>query len=83
MSGFEARVEVTLLTICNDKLEQTRCFERLRDATYVCGTKSRVLVCSGEIDGVVDGTTGNLSKSLLVHGQETGRGTLEFTSTAG
>lgn len=81
MLGLVARDEVTLLTICDiDKLDASSRFEV---STYVCGAKGRVLVCGGEVDGVVDGTAGDLSKSLLVHGSETCRGALQFTSTAG
>ena len=65
------------------KVRDNVMFQAIEECSYVCGTKSRVLVCGGEVDGVVDGTAGDLSKSLLVHGQETGRGALEFSSTAG
>lgn len=86
MSGLEAREDLTLLTICfiatsAKTLQHTT--KRERKTTYVCSTKSRVLICGGEVDGVVDGTAGHLSKSLLVHGQETCRGALQFAGSAG
>ena len=53
------------------------------DVTYVLGTEGGVLAGVCEVDGVVDGTARDLGKSLLVHGAESSRRTLKFTSTTG
>jgi len=53
------------------------------DVTYVLGTEGGVLAGVCEVDGVVDGTAGDLGKGLLVHGAESSRGALDFTGTTG
>jgi hypothetical protein len=82
MLGLVAREVVTLLTIWENKISVHWILKKEEVRwTYVGGTKSRVLTGIGEVDGVVDSTAGDLSKGLRVHGSETRRGALEFTST--
>jgi hypothetical protein len=49
--------------------------------THVRGSQSRVLRGVGKVDGVVDGTSGDLRKSVLIHGAEARRRTLSFAGT--
>lgn len=49
----------------------------------VLSAEGGVLAGIGKVDSVVDGTAGDLGESLLVHGAESSRRTLKFTSTTG